>query len=138
MVSSNQKMLPIGLLYLSAFINSTIFIQVDPYVRETAICLSINDVRNDTWPSMWQSMTFNRGLFHFKIKESIIKNSSIVEYKLKFFYYNRTTTTKNWNLLYKKDSKCNLHLCFVLMSFLLILFTSVEGFVIFYLYYYFK
>ena len=78
-------MLPAGILFLSALVNNTLFVQVDSNYREAFICLSVNNVNNETWPLSWNRMVKNDQLYSFKINENVFNNSNSIQYKLIFF-----------------------------------------------------
>ena len=118
-----MAVLPVGLLFLSAFVNNTLFIQVDPNVRDTFICLSINNKGDDSWPSAWKRMDVNNGLFTYKIDNNIINNSTDLEYKLRLYYSNKPhVVTEKWIQLYHKSERCNIEVCIIFLLIFLVLF----------------
>lgn len=129
--------LPVGLLFLSAFINNTLFIQVDPSVRESFICPSVNNEYNDTWPSSWKRMNVNSGLHSYHFDN--IDKYSFVEYKLRLYYFDRSSvSTEEWIELYRKSEECNLKTCIILVIIFFILFMCMLGYILFKAYMYYK
>lgn len=122
-------MLPTGVLFLAAFINNTLFIQVDLNVKESFICLS-NDTKNDTWPSAWKRLDYgSNGLYFHKFEEN--NNSSSIYYKLRFYFVDRNyQETKDWNLLYAKPCKCNSIKCIIFLVIGVILMVCVVGYIL--------
>lgn len=134
-------MLPIGVLFLTTFVNNTLFIQVDNNVRESYICLSVNNVTNDTWPSAWIRMSVDYGLFKYKINDNILNRSTTIQYKLKLYYYNNIyKVTKNWNDLYIKShvEECNISLCIITLTIFLIILICIMGYILFNIYLHYK
>ena len=131
-----MTVLPLGVLFLSAFVNNILFIQVDPNIRESFICMSINNSRNDTWPSTWKRMNVNNGLYSYKLDSDIINKSSIVEYKLRLYFVDRRyLESKDWNELYRKSEECNINVCLTFLIIFVISFICMLGYVIFNAYY---
>lgn len=128
-------MLPTGVLFLAAFINNTLFIQVDLNVKESFICLSANDTKNDTWPLAWKRLDYrSNGLYVHKFEE--INNSTNVYYKLRFYFIDRNyEETKDWNLLYVKPCKCNSNKCIIFLTIGLILTVCAVGYILLNLFY---
>lgn len=115
-------MLPIGVLFLSAFVNNTLYVQVDSRIRETAICLSIDNIRNDSWPSKWKPMSLNNnnGIFTYKINDTIINKATNLEYKLRIFNVSRLyTDTSDWLPLYQKAVGCTIWIMLFIVTFIL-------------------
>lgn len=134
-----MMVLPVGVIFLFAFINNTLFIQVDPSIGETFICLSINNANNDTWPSTWRRMNINNGLYTYKINEDIIDTSSIIQYKLRLHHFNKSyVVTEKWNELYRASYEKECNVCIILFNVFLILFIGMLGYIIFNVYLYFK
>lgn len=133
--------LPVGLLFLSAFVNNTLFIHVDPSVRDTFICLSINNQSNDSWPSAWKRMDLNYGLFTYKIDDNIINNSTVLDYKLRLYYSNKPhVITDKWIQLYNKTQikECNINVCIILLIVFFLLFICSIGYILIKAYMYYK
>lgn len=129
--------LPVGVLFLFAYINNTLYIQVDPGVREAFICLSVDNVKNDTWPSTWRRMNLSSGLFLYNVDDYI--KSSLVEYKLRLYYFNKTNVvTKEWKELYRSSTECHLYMCIILSIIFFLLFICMLGFILFKAYMYYK
>lgn len=122
-------MLPAGIVFLFTFVNNTLFIQVDPLVRETFICLSFDNVHNETWPSAWKKMNTDHGLFTYKINKTMDDISSI-EYKLRFHYIHKSyNVTQQWYKLFEKENEYNLKY-FIVLNILFVLLLCMLSFVL--------
>lgn len=133
-------MLPAGVLFLSAFLNSTLFIQVNYNVKETFICLSDNNVKNDTWPSAWKRMDYlNNGLYFYKLGEYVNKSFN-VDYKLRIYFVDRNyVETKGWNKLYIKSCESNLDVGLIIFSIISFLsFIAILCYLLYHVYLYYK
>ena len=123
-------MLPAGILFLSALVNNTLFVQVDSNYREAFICLSVNNVNNETWPLSWNRMVKNDQLYSFKINENVFNNSNSIQYKLKFFLQDgRCIQMEKWQELYVKPVECELFICVAAIIVFQILLISTIGYV---------
>lgn len=132
-----MMLLPAGVLFLSAFINNTLYIQVDPKVREAFICSSVNNENNDTWPSSWKRMNLNNGLHSYLFDD--VNNYSIVKYKLRLYYFDRSSvTTEEWIELNRNSEGCNLKTCIILLIIFFVLFICMLGYILFKAYLYYK
>lgn len=130
--------LPTGVLFLSAFFNYTLFLQVDSNFRETFICLSINN-NNETWPSTWKRMDKDDKLFTYKIDDNFIRNSTFIKYKLRFYFIDgKYIQTDKWYQLYAKQSSCSFFTCMIAFTILLIFFICLLGYLLFRMYLYYK
>ena len=128
-------MLPAGILFLSALVNNTLFVQVDSNYREAFICLSVNNVNNETWPLSWNRMVKNDKLYSFKINENVFNNSNLIQYKLKFFLQDgRCIQMEKWQELYVKPVKCELFICVAAIIVFSILLISTIGYVVYKIY----
>lgn len=125
-------MIPVGVLFLAAFVSNTLYIQVDSNVQEAFICLSANNTKNDTWPSSWKRLDYkSNGIYIYKFEGNVSKSSSVY-YKLRFYFVDRNyEETKEWNLLYAKPCECYYNI--VIVSTLLIILCI---FMLFYAMYY--
>ena len=128
-------MLPAGILFLSALVNNTLFVQVDSNYREAFICLSVNNVNNETWPLSWNRMVKNDQLYSFKINENVFNNSNSIQYKLKKFLQDgRCIQMEKWQELYVKPVECELFICVAAIIVFLILLISTIGYLVYKIY----
>lgn len=129
-------MLPLGVLFLSAFVNNSLFVQVDSNVRDTFICVSVNNEKNDTWPSRWKhSKPLGFNLFKYDIDERLIQNSTSIQYKLRMYYLNRTLVeSPGWQQLYQKPIECNSDVGIYFIVILFIVFIIMTFYILYKLY----
>ena len=136
-------LLPTGVLFFSAFINNTLFVKVDPSVIEVFVCLSQDNVYNDSWPSSWKPMnvihllSIDNELYSYKIDKTTINDLSYIRYKIRLHFKDKThAASEEWNLLYAKPCIENyiLHICVTVFTLFLLFFICILCYILYNVY----
>lgn len=89
-----------GFVVLTAFLGNILYIDKLTNVRDSFICISKNNERNESWPQNWFRMETETSADSrmFKYNASLLSNlTKTLEYKLRFYYFNNSFIDSNWN-----------------------------------------